>query len=58
MKSLFASKTFWFNVLSAVVTIAGIIPANPVTTGIIAVGNVVLRLVTNQPVSVTGSKLS
>jgi len=52
-KSIFKSKTFWFNVLGIGVAVAsgGIIPGN-VATPVIAVGNVVLRLVTKEPVHI------
>jgi hypothetical protein len=52
-KSILKSKTFWFNVLGVGLTVAsgGIIPSN-VATPVIAVGNVVLRLVTKEPVHV------
>lgn len=52
-KSLFASKTFWFNALSAVVELTQILPL-PVGTvaAIAAVANVGLRLISNQPVHI------
>ena len=52
MKSIFKSKTFWLNILSGVGVITGLIPANPYTMAISAVANVILRTVTNQPVSI------
>lgn len=52
-KSLFASKLFWFNVLSASAAVLGVIPLPPeyvaVGTGVI---NIALRFVTKQPVHV------
>lgn len=51
MKSLFKSKTFWFNVLTAGASVTGVLPekyALPVA----AVVNIGLRLVTNQGVGV------
>jgi hypothetical protein len=53
-KPIYQSKTFWFNVLSVIVTVAGVVPVTPVTMGIAAVGNVILRIVTNQPVTIPG----
>jgi hypothetical protein len=60
MKSLFASKTFWLHVLTAVGTFGGmavnVVPA-PWTPYILAfqsVAGVALRLVTKEPVSVLG----
>ena len=52
-KSLFTSKTFWFNVVTAVAGLLQVIPMPPeyaaLSVGII---NVVLRLVTDKPVHV------
>ena len=52
MKSIFASKTFWLNLLSGIAVVSGLIPANPYTIVAGAVANIILRTVTNQPVSV------
>ena len=54
-KSLFASKTFWFNmaaaVLAAVLKYLGEAPLDPMTLMIVtAVINIVLRYITNRPV--------
>jgi hypothetical protein len=57
-KSLWSSKTFWFNVLSGALEVAQIlldfrvIEADKILMGM-AVGNVILRYVTKQPVTVT-----
>lgn len=63
MKSLFASKTFWVNALTAVTVLA----ATPQLTDTLgpdtlkylllaqSVANVLLRLITTEPVTVTGS---
>lgn len=60
-KSIFISKTFWFNVFSAIAAIATALGLDlglteevqmEVVAGITAVGNVVLRFVTKQPVKV------
>lgn len=52
-KSLFASKTFWFNVVTAAVSLTGVLPIPAETaTIIVGVGNVLIRLLTNQPVHV------
>lgn len=54
-KSIFKSKTFWANVLMVAGAVSGIVPLPPgVTEGIIGCVNVVLRLVTKEPASVTG----
>jgi hypothetical protein len=61
-KSLFKSKTFWFNVLSTLGTLLGVAagvvaaPAQPYVMAANGIVNVGLRLVTNQPVSVTGGQ--
>ena len=52
-KSLFISKTFWFNVLTAAAEIAGIVPLPPGTAVLIVAGiNVALRVITKGPVHV------
>ena len=52
-KSLFSSKLFWFNVLTATAGLLGVIPLPPeyvaVGTGVI---NIALRFVTTSPVHV------
>jgi hypothetical protein len=52
-KSLWKSKTFWFNLLTGAASLAGVIPLDPSISGaIVGVINVGLRLVTTEPVSV------
>ena len=52
-KSLWKSKTFWFNLLSAASTLAGVIPLDPQTATLVIAGiNVGLRLITTGPVTV------
>ncbi len=54
-KSIFKSKTFWFNMLSTVGIITGIVPLPPgVAETTVGIVNVLLRLVTKDPVSITG----
>ena len=51
MKSIFASKTFWFNVLSAGLQYTSVMPQKwgmPVTL----IGNIILRSITDSPVSI------
>ena len=56
-KSLFMSKVFWFNVLTAASELTGVLPLPAGTLTIIAtVVNVGLRFVTNAPVHVLPSK--
>ena len=54
-KSIFKSKTFWFNVLSLAVVAGGGqlgIPVPPkVAAPLLTIGNIGLRLLTNQPAS-------
>lgn len=52
MKSIFKSKTFWFNMLALTATVCGWVPANPYTVAVGTVANIILRTVSNQPVSV------
>ncbi|MPZ20122.1 MAG: hypothetical protein GEV06_19725 [Luteitalea sp.] len=52
-KSLLSSKTFWFNVVTAAVELSGVLPLPPgVAATVVGVGNIVIRLLTNQPVHV------
>lgn len=52
-KSLWVSKVFWFNVLTAGASLAEVIPVPPKYAGLaIGVINVLLRLVTSTPVHV------
>jgi hypothetical protein len=52
-KSLWKSKTFWFNVLTAAGELAQVIPLPPGTTILITnVINIGLRLITKEPVKV------
>ena len=60
-KSLFVSKTFWFNVVGLVAAVGSAFGLDlgmdeetkaQVVGGIMAVGNIVLRLVTKEPVKV------
>lgn len=52
-KSLFKSKTFWFNLLTGLAQFAQVIPLSPEWTVLIVAGiNVGLRLVTDTPVVV------
>jgi hypothetical protein len=51
MKSIFASKTFWFNALSTAFTLGGVLPPKYAAV-IVPVANVGLRLLTNQAVSI------
>lgn len=59
-KSLWKSKTFWFNTISGVIGVVGQIqgflppPALPYVAAVVAVGNIVLRMITDQPVSISG----
>lgn len=53
-KSLFTSKTFWLNLVAALIGIAGAVPAK-YGVPVLAVLNIGNRLLTNQPiVALTG----
>ena len=60
-KSLFASKTFWVNLLGGVASVAGTyggyIPPKyaPAVMAAGGIANILLRTVTSQPVTVAGS---
>lgn len=58
VKSIFKSKTFWFNVLTIAAAIGGGqfgIKIDPkVAVPLVAGANVGLRMLTSQPVSLTG----
>lgn len=56
-KSLFTSKLFWFNVLSAGSSLLGVLPLPPehVATAV-AIINIALRYVTSTPVHVVSPK--
>ena len=52
-KSLFRSKTFWFNLLTAAAELTSVLPLPPGTVIIAAsVINIALRFVTDKPVHV------
>ena len=52
-KSLFTSKLFWFNVLTASASLLDVIPLPPEYMAVaVSVINIGLRLVTNKPVHV------
>ncbi|MEL0114283.1 MAG: hypothetical protein VW835_21350 [Rickettsiales bacterium] len=56
-KSLFLSKTFWFNALTAVAELTQVLPLPVGTVAVIAtVVNVGLRFVTDSPVHVLPKK--
>jgi hypothetical protein len=57
-KSIFKSKTFWFNALGIAAELSGVLPAN--TTTIIAGGaiNVILRLLTKDGAAIVPSNPS
>lgn len=56
-KSLFTSKTFWFQVLTASASLLGVIPLPPEYVAVgAAVINVGLRLVSDAPVHVVTPK--
>lgn len=60
VKSIFRSKTFWFNVLGAIVSVAAPAlgaPVDPmVVGGLLSAGNIGLRTVTKEPVNLLGEQ--
>ena len=52
-KTILYSRTFWFNVVSLAATVAGYLPPDKAAI-VLPVANVLLRLVTSSPVSLTG----
>ena len=63
MKSIFVSKTFWANIVAIVATVAGMFGLDlgldaetqaQIVAGVMAVVNIALRFVTDEPVSLTG----
>ena len=64
VKSIFASKTFWFAILYGIVNVAGLLgfadfsPSSDVVeiVGVlVSAGAIVLRFVTDRPVSLSGN---
>jgi hypothetical protein len=49
-KSIFASKTFWANILAAVASYSGYFPPN-IAVYVVPLVNILLRFVTVQPVT-------
>lgn len=54
-KHLLTSKTFWFNVIILAVTVADFVPQK-YSLPTVAIGNVILRLMTSQACTVFPSK--
>lgn len=56
-KSILSSKTFWFNLVTAAVELSGVLPLPPgVAATTVAVGNIIIRLLTTQPVHVVSER--
>lgn len=51
-KSILTSKTFWFNIVTAALDLAKILPPKYAVPVLFA-GNILLRLVSNQPVTLS-----
>lgn len=52
-KSIFKTKTFWFNLAAGIVEFSAILPLPPGTVAMIAAGgNIILRRLTSEPVHV------
>ena len=50
-KSIFASKTFWFNLASSVAVVSGALPPTKTVLAVAAAANIGLRLITSQPIA-------
>ena len=50
-KSIFASKTFWFNLASTIVIAGGVLPPTKTVLTVVTAANVGLRLMTSQPIA-------
>lgn len=55
IKSIFKSKTFWFNVLGIAASYGNLLPPK-YSVPTLAVANIGLRLITNQPVGIIPQK--
>lgn len=53
-KNILLSKTFWSNIAAILLTASDVLPAKYAVV-VVAVGNILLRLITNQPVNLFGS---
>ena len=53
MKSILKSKSFWLNVLGGAAAYGGLLPPK-YATPVMAVANIGVRFLTNQPVSLLG----
>lgn len=57
VKKLWQSRTFWFNVIAAIIDIAVYLQASapqkylPYITAVHAIGNIVLRYITDKPIT-------
>lgn len=52
VKSIFVSKTFWFNLITLAASADGYLPAK-YAVPVVSIANILLRLYTSSPVSVT-----
>lgn len=52
-KSIFKSKTFWLNILGLAATVSGVLPPK-YAMPVMAISNIGMRLITNQPVGLVG----
>ena len=51
-KHIFLSKTFWVNTLSTILMYTDVIPVNKYSILVLGIINLVLRFLTNQPITV------
>lgn len=52
-KNILKSKTFWINALTAIGAYSGYLPQSPTTLYLTLAANLALRVITEQPVSLT-----
>jgi hypothetical protein len=55
-KSIFKSKTFWFNALGIAAEVSGVLPVNTTTIIVGGAANIILRLLTKEQAGIVPKK--